>query len=35
VEGVRIIHHDNAYYIASLMPGLKGTRMARLRWEAR
>ena len=33
VEGIRVIHHDNTYYIASLMPGLKGTRMARLRWE--
>jgi len=33
VEGIRIIYHNNTYFIASLMPGLTGTRMARLKWE--
>ena len=33
VEGIRIIYHNNNYFIASLKPGMTGTRMARLRWE--
>jgi hypothetical protein len=27
-----IIHHEDQYYIAALLPSLKGIRMARLKW---
>jgi hypothetical protein len=33
VAAPEIIHHDGKDYIASLMPSLKGIRMAKLKWE--
>ena len=33
VAAPEIIHHNDEYYIASLLPGLKGIRMAKLSWE--